>query len=86
MSDLHEKILAVLDPIVPAERLDLIALSPRTPVALRHQVFRHGTLLFAKERDALVRLRVATAREWGDSEPKRRQTWAITRRRLLEGR
>ena len=65
-------------------RLDLIVLTERTPVALRHQVFRHGMLLFERVRDHLVRLRVQTAREWCDAEPRRREAWAITKRRILE--
>lgn len=84
MSDLHDRVVAAIDAVVPSERVDLIALSERTPPALRHQVFRHGRLLFAKERERLVRLRTLTAREWGDSEPKRREAWAITRQRILE--
>jgi len=84
MSDLHERILAAIDVIVPSERVDLIALTEKTPAALRHQVFKHGRLLFAKDRERLVALRVLTAREWGDSEPKRREAWAITKQRILE--
>ena len=84
LSDLHERILAAIDLVVPTERVDLIGLNERTPVALRHQVFRHGRLLFAKDRTRLVRLRVQTAREWGDSEPKRAASWAITKKQILE--
>lgn len=84
LSDLYERVVAAIDAVVPAERVDLIALDERTPVALRHQVFRHGRLLFAKDRERLVALRALTAREWGDSEPKRREAWAITKRRILE--
>jgi hypothetical protein len=68
---------------VPGERLDLIVLTERTPVALRQQVFRHGKLLFERVRDNLVRLRVRTAREWCDAEPRRREAWEITKRRIL---
>jgi hypothetical protein len=81
---LHDRILAVLDPLVPGERLDLVVLTQRTPVALRHQVFRHGKLLFERVRDHLVRLRVLTARDWCDAEPRRREAWAVTKRRILE--
>ena len=81
---LHDRILGALDPLVPGERLDLVVLTKRTPVALRHQIFRHGKLLFERVRDNLVRLRVQTAREWCDSEPRRREAWEITRRRILE--
>jgi predicted nucleotidyltransferase len=81
---LHDRILAVIDPLVPGERLDLVVLTERTPVALRHQVFRHGKLLFERVRDNLVRLRARTAREWCDGEPRRREAWEITKRRILE--
>jgi predicted nucleotidyltransferase len=84
LGDLHDRILGVLDPLVPGERLDLIVLTERTPVALRQQVFRHGKLLFERVRDNLVRLRVRTAREWCDAEPRRREAWEITKRRILE--
>jgi predicted nucleotidyltransferase len=84
MSDLHERIVAAIDAIVPSERVDLIALTEKTPTALRHQVFKHGHLLFAKDRERLVHLRYLTARDWGDSEPKRREAWAITKQRILE--
>lgn len=84
LGSLHDRILAVLDPLVPGERLDLVVLTERTPVALRHQVFRHGKLLFERARDQLVRLRVLTAREWCDAEPRRREAWEITKRRILE--
>ncbi len=84
LGSLHDRILGVLDPLVPGERLDLIALTERTPVALRHQVFRHGKLLFERVRDNLVRLRVRTAREWCDAEPRRREAWEITKRRIQE--
>jgi predicted nucleotidyltransferase len=84
MSDLHERIVAAIDAIVPSERVDLIALTEKTPTALRHQVFKHGRLLFAKDRERLVHLRYLTARDWGDSEPKRREAWTITKQRILE--
>ena len=84
LGPLHDRILAALDPLVPGERLDLVVLTERTPVALRHQVFRHGRLLFERVRDNLVRLRARTAWEWCDSEPRRREAWGITRRRILE--
>lgn len=84
LGPLHDRILAALDPLVPGERLDLVVLTERTPVALRHQVFRHGKLLFERARERLVRLRVQTAREWCDAEPRRREAWAITKRRILE--
>jgi hypothetical protein len=84
LSDLHDRILGVLDPLVPGERMDLVALTRRTPAALRHQVFKHGKLLFERVRDNLVRLRELTAREWCDSAPKRREAWAITKRRIEE--
>lgn len=84
LGSLHDRILAVLDPLVPGERLDLVALTERTPVALRHQVFRHGKLLFERVRDNMVRLRVRTAQEWCDAEPRRREAWEITKRRILE--
>ena len=84
LSDLHDRILGVLDPLVPGERMDLVVLTERTPVALRHQVFKHGRLLFERVRDHLVRLRVRTAREWCDAEPRRREAWAITKRRIEE--
>jgi predicted nucleotidyltransferase len=84
LGDLHDRILGVLDPVVPGERMDLVVMSRRTPCALRHQVFKHGRLLFERVRDNLVRLRVLTAREWCDSEPRRREAWAITKRRIQE--
>jgi hypothetical protein len=84
LGPLHLSILAALDPVVPGERLDLVVLSPRTPLLLRHQVFRHGRLLFERDRENLVRLRVWTAREWGDTEPRRREFAEITKRRILE--
>ena len=84
LSDVHDRILAAIDRVVPTERVDLLGLDERAPVALRQQVFRNGRLLFAKDCTRLVRLRVLTAREWGDSEPKRREAWAITRQRLLD--
>jgi len=59
-------------------------LTERTPVALRHHVFRHGKLLFERVREHMVRLRVLTARDWCDAEPRRREAWAITKRRILE--
>jgi predicted nucleotidyltransferase len=86
LGDLHDRILGVLDPVVPGERMDLVVLRERTPVALRQQVFRHGRLLFARTLDNLVRLRVRTASEWCDGEPRRREAWAITARRLEERR
>lgn len=84
LGPLHDRILAALDPIVPGERLDLVVLSRRTPLLLRHQVFRHGRLLFERTRENLLDLRVWTAREWGDTEPRRREFAEITRRRILE--
>jgi predicted nucleotidyltransferase len=84
LGPLHDRILEVLDPLVPGERLDLVVLTERTPVALRQQVFRHGKLLFERAREHLVRLRALTAREWCDAEPRRREAWAITKRRILE--
>lgn len=84
LGPLHDRILGALDPLVPGERLDLVVLTEHTPVALRHQVFRHGKLLFERTRDNLVRLRARTASEWCDSEPRRREAWAITKRRILE--
>lgn len=86
LGDLQDRILGVLDPVVPGERMDLVVLTERTPVALRQQVFRHGRLLFARTRDNLVHLRVRTASEWCDGEPRRREAWAITARRLEERR
>jgi hypothetical protein len=82
LGPLRGKILDRLDTLVPSERLDLIALSERTPAALRHQVFRHGRLLFDRNRDRRVRLQILTAREWGDAEPKRAAFWAVVRMRL----
>lgn len=84
MRDRYERIVAAIDAVVPSERVDLVGLNERTPTALRHQVFRHGRLLFARDRVRLVRLRALTAREWGDPEPKRREAWAITKQRILE--
>jgi len=84
LGPLHDRILQVLDPLVPGERLDLVVLTERTPVALRHHVFRHGKLLFERVREHMVRLRVLTARDWCDAEPRRREAWAITKRRILE--
>lgn len=67
---------------MPNERTDLIALTAKLPVALRHQVFRHGRLLFARSLEHLVPLRVATAREWGDGQRRRQESWQVFRRNL----
>lgn len=84
LSDRHDRILAALDPIVPNERMDLIVLTRHTPAALRHQIFKHGKLLFARTLDHLVPLRVQTAREWGDGQARRAEAWVLRKRRMEE--
>lgn len=82
LSPTHERILRALDAIVPNERMDLVALTHATPTALRHQVFKHGKLLFAKTQDRLVPLRVATAREWGDGQARREEYWKTIQKHI----
>ena len=86
MGGLREKILATLAGIAPSERIDLVSLDQRTALLLRQQVFRHGRLLFERDKPARVRLQVRTANEWCDQAPVRERLWRITRHRILEGR
>jgi len=65
------------------DRLDVVILNS-APVTLRHEVFRHGKLLFQRDDAGLARFREASMREYEDTAPLRRSLREAYFRRIRE--
>ena len=66
--DRRLEITGGLTDILPAEDVD-VAILNQAPLALRYRVVRDGVLLFCRDRQAMIELRVRTVSEYLDFKP-----------------
>jgi predicted nucleotidyltransferase len=69
----------------PEGRVDVLFLN-EAPAILRQRVMEHGRMVICRDAAAWRALRVATMKEWGDSEWARTLYRRELQKRLLEGR
>lgn len=81
---LQSRLASDLAHLAAGGRVDVVFLD-EAPVLLRQRVLQQGRLVLCRDEDAWKRLRVATLREFDDTEWMRRLYREAQRRHLLEG-
>jgi predicted nucleotidyltransferase len=82
---LQSRLAADLAHLAAGGRVDVVFLD-EAPVLLRQRVLQQGRVALCRDEAAWKRLRVATLREYEDTEWMRRLHREAQRRRLLEGK
>lgn len=82
---LQKRLIVALYELAPEGRVDVVFLD-EAPVTLRQKVMEEGRMVLCRDPAAWRALRVATMKEYGDSEWARRLYQRKLRERLLEGR
>jgi len=82
---LQKRLAVSLYELAPEGRVDVVFLD-EAPVTLRQKVMEEGRMVLCRDPAAWRALRVATMKEYGDSEWARKLYRQKLRERLLEGR